>query len=41
MWRGRPAPFTESFTAYVEREALHAKPDSDAQQRWTAYLGGS
>ena len=41
MWRGRPAPFTESFTGYVEREALHAEADPDAQQRWTAYLGGS
>ncbi len=41
MWCARPAPFTQSFTAYVEREARDAQADPGAQQRWTAYLRGS
>jgi hypothetical protein len=41
MWHARPAPFTASFTAYVEREAMAAGADPEAQQRWVAYLRGS
>jgi len=37
-WISRPAPFSESFTRYVDGKLQHGPVDADASLRWGAFL---
>lgn len=39
-WRARPAPFSASFTAFVEEQLRAGVVDPEAVQRWAAFLAG-
>jgi hypothetical protein len=37
-WHGRPSPFTESFTAFVEERIRAAAVDPSQEARWQHFL---
>ena len=39
-WESRPAPFTASFTAFIDGLRRDGHPDSAALQRWGAFVAG-
>jgi len=39
-WRNRPAPFTESFTAFVEGILRDNPTDPSSAQRWQEFVAG-
>lgn len=39
-WRARPAPFSASFSAFVEERLRAGAVDPDAARRWAEFLAG-
>jgi hypothetical protein len=40
-WRSKPAPFSKSFTRYVEERIGSGPPDAEAARRWQEFLTGA
>jgi len=39
-WAARPAPFTASFSRFVDAELVAARSDAGAARRWQEFVGG-